>query len=282
MRIDSHHHFWDPTRRDYYWMGGEALAPIRRPLGPIDLKPLISAAGISGTVIVQTIPDLNETVEFLEIADDTDFVRGVVGWVDLTAPALPSVLQKLKSGKGGKYLVGIRHQAHDEDDANWLIRPDVLAGIQHVLDAGLAYDLLLKERELPAAIKAVDALPKDARLVVDHIAKPRIAAGEMEPWKELISEISKRPNVWCKLSGMVTEANWQSWTADNLRPYAEHVIESFGADRIMFGSDWPVCLLAASYEDVVATADTLISHLSDADKAKVQGGNAEQFYRLPK
>lgn len=281
MRIDAHHHFWNPTRRDYYWMGGEAMASIRRPLGPEDLQPLLSAAGISGTVIVQTIPDLDETIEFLRIAEDTDFVRGVVGWVDLLASDLPDVLASLKDGQGGQYLVGIRHQAHDEDDPHWLARPDVIAGIKRVHEAGLAYDLLVKERELPAAIAAVDALPSDARLVVDHIAKPRISSGEMEPWRALITDIAQRPNVCCKVSGMVTEADWERWSQDDLRPYVEHILGVFGADRVMFGSDWPVCLLAASYDQVVTVADSLFSDLPENSKVAINGGNAERFYRLP-
>lgn len=281
MRIDAHHHFWDPRRRDYYWMGSDAMASIRRPLGPEDLRPLIDAAGISGTVVVQTIPDIDETREFLSIADEVSFVRGVVGWADLIGPDLPETLASLKTGRGGKYLVGIRHQVHDEVEQDWLLRPGVLAGIRHVHEAGLAYDLLVRERELPAAIAAVDNLPADARLVVDHIAKPRIGAGAMEPWKSLISEIAKRPNVWCKISGMVTEADWRSWSEDDLRPYVDHVLAAFGPERVMFGSDWPVCLLAAPYKRVVEVTESILSSLPSSARIGVSGGNAERFYRLP-
>lgn len=281
MRIDAHHHFWDPGKRDYYWMGGDAMAPIRRPLGPNDLRPHIEAAGIGGTIIVQTVPTLDETRELLGIAEETDFVRGVVGWADLTSPDLGNALSALKQERGGRYLVGIRHQAHDEPDANWLARPDVIAGIRQVVEADLAYEILAKERELPAAIAAVDSLPADARLAVDHIAKPRIAAGEMEPWKRLISEIAQRPNVWSKISGMVTEADWKNWSEDDLRPYVDHILAAFGPDRVMFGSDWPVCLLASSYGRIVDTADSLTAHLSPEAREAFRGGNAERFYHLP-
>lgn len=281
MRIDAHHHFWDPGKRDYYWMGGDDMASIRRPLGPEDLRPLLQAAGIGGTVVVQTIPDVDETREFLATADETDFVRGVVGWVDLTAPDVSATLAGLKAGKGGRYLVGIRHQAHDEPEPDWLARPDVLAGIRQVHEAGLAYDLLVKERELPSAIAAVDRLPGDMRLVVDHIAKPRIAMGAMEPWRGLISEIARRPNVWCKVSGMVTEADWRNWSPEDLRPYVDHVLEAFGTERVIFGSDWPVCLLAAPYAGVVAAFDTAVDGASPESKAALGGANAERFYRLP-
>jgi len=281
MRIDAHHHFWDPRRREYYWMGGDDMASIRRPMGPDDLRPLLAAAGISGTVLVQTVPEIEETREFLRVAEATDFVRGVVGWVDLTAADVAETLGALQNGEGGRYLVGIRHQAHDEGDPGWLARPDVIAGIRQVHEAGLAYDLLVKERELPAAIAAVDALPGDTRLVVDHIAKPRIAIGAMEPWAGLISELALRPNVCCKISGMVTEADIAHWSADDLRPYVEHVLAAFGPERAMFGSDWPVCLLAAPYDRVVGVADELMAGLPMLARTAMSGGNAERFYRLP-
>jgi L-fuconolactonase len=280
MRIDAHHHFWDPRKRDYYWMQGPEMEVIRRPMGPGDLRPLLAAAGISGTVTVQTVPDLGETREFLAVAEETDFVCGVVGWADLTSPELPETLASLKDEPGGRYLVGIRHQAHDEEDSAWLTRPDVVSGIRRVHEAGLAYDLLVKERELPAAIACADSLPADARLVVDHIGKPRIAESALQPWKDLISDIAKRPNVWCKISGMVTEADWETWSKDDLRPYVDHVISCFGSERVMFGSDWTVCLLAASYDEVVTATDDLLSDLTDQERLMVFGANAEKFYRL--
>ena len=280
MRIDSHHHFWNPEEREYYWMGGDEMAPIRRPIGPEDMAPLIEAAGIDGTVIVQTIPSVQETEEFLATAAEVDFVKGVVGWVDLTDPEVSVTLERLKAGTGGAYLVGIRHQAHDEDDKGWLARPDVIRGVRACGAAGLVYDLLPKEPELPASITLAKECP-EVQFVLDHIAKPRIAEGAMEPWLSHMREIAALPNVACKLSGMVTEASWGSWTLDDLRPYAEHVLELFGPDRILFGSDWPVCLLAASYEAVHSAAETLTGGLSASEMAAVFGGNAIRIYGLP-
>jgi len=194
MRIDSHHHFWNPETRDYPWMTGDALEPIRRAIGPEDLRPELAATGIDGTVLVQTVHTLEETREFLNTAYATDFVKGVVGWVDLTDPDVGDTLDALLAGPGGRYLKGIRHQAHDEADENWLARPDVISGVAACGERGLVQDLLSKEPELPACITLVDMLP-DVTFVLDHISKPRIAAGEMEPWRALIVELARRENV---------------------------------------------------------------------------------------
>src|SRR5690606_20967077 len=281
MRIDGHHHLWDPGKRRYYWMEDDSLAPIRRPIGPEDMRPLLAAARIDGTIIVQAVPDAGETTDMLQQAAATSIVRGVVGWADLTTSSLAETLEAIKASQGGDYLVAIRHQAHDEEDAEWLARPEVIAGIRTCHEAGLAYDLLVRERELPAAIACVEALPEDVRLVVDHIAKPRIASGAMQPWLDLMRRIASYPNVYCKLSGMVTEADWHNWSVADLAPYANCVIELFGPDRVMFGSDWPVSLLAAPYERVVATCEELISELPDSAQKAIMGANAQRFYRLP-
>ncbi|MEM7462120.1 MAG: amidohydrolase family protein, partial [Pseudomonadota bacterium] len=204
--VDSHHHFWDPAKRDYYWMEGDEVSAIRKPFSSTDLRPLIGDSGISHTVIVQTIPSLDETREFLQIAADTDFVAGVVGWADLVDPNIDDVLSDLKSGPGGEYLVGIRHQIHDEEDPDWPACPDVIDGVAAVGRAGLVYDLLTRERELPASLKLVAANPQTS-FVMDHISKPRIAAGEMQPWQDLMTELAGFDNVWCKISGMITEAD---------------------------------------------------------------------------
>lgn len=280
MRIDAHQHFWDPGKRPYYWMDDSSAAPIRRPLGPEDMRPLLAAAGIDGTVVVQAVPDPGETAELLALAARTDFVRGVVGWADLASPSLALTLAALKASPGGDHLVGIRHQAHDEADPAWLARPEVIAGIRTCHDAGLAYDLLVRERELPAAVTCVEALPADTRLVVDHIAKPRIASGEMQPWLDLLARLAAFPNVHCKLSGMVTEADWQGWSVADLAPYANHVIDLFGPERLMFGSDWPVSLLAAPYAQVVGAGEELVSGLPEVARHAVMGGTASRFYRL--
>ncbi len=229
-RIDAHHHFWDPTRATYPWMVGDALDPVRRPFTPDDLAPELAAQRISGTVLVQTISSLGETREFLELAARTDFVWGVVGWVDLTSARVADDLDALIAGTGGKRLAGIRHQVHDESDPEWLGRADVRRGLVAVQERGLAYDLLVRARELPAAIETVRALP-DLQFVLDHIAKPRIAEGKDPEWQERMPGLAALPNVAVKLSGMVTEANWASWTPADLRPFVASVVDWFGAGR---------------------------------------------------
>ena len=274
MLVDSHHHLWDPSRRNYPWMGDE-LAAIRRPFGPAELAPLIAAAGIERTVLVQTISSLEETREFLDTAATTDFVAGVVGWVDLTDPAVASTLRDLRAGAGGRFLVGIRHQVHDEPYPRWLLRADVRRGIDAVGQADLVYDLLVRTRELPAAVELVSDFP-DMRFVLDHIAKPRIAAGPRDPeWEQAMAPLAERQNVACKLSGMMTEADWNTWTPDQLQPYVARVVEWFGPERCMFGSDWPVSLLASDYTRVVSTMKELVG-----ENADVFGGTAARIYRL--
>ncbi len=204
-RIDSHHHFWDPTRVTYPWMVGDALDPIRRPFTPSDLAPEIAAQGISGTVLVQTISSQDETREFLELAERTDFIWGVVGWVDLMSAGVVDDLDALIGATGGDRLVGIRHQVHDESDAEWLCRADVRQGLAAVQERGLTYDLLVRARELPAAIDTVRALP-GLQFVLDHIAKPRISEGKDPEWQQHMPALAALPNVAVKLSGMVTEA----------------------------------------------------------------------------
>ena len=278
MIVDAHHHFWDPARADYPWLTDE-LATIRRAFGPADLQPALEAAGVDATVLVQTRSSLDETREFLATAAATPFIRGVVGWIDLTDPAAEDALAALRDGPGGDRLVGIRHQVHDEEDPEWLLRGDVRRGIRAVGRAGLAYDLLVRSRELPAAREIVASMP-DTRFVVDHLAKPPIRDGEFQPWADLAASFRDVPNVWWKLSGLVTEADWQRWEPSDLAPFVDHVLDVFGPERLIFGSDWPVCLLAASYERVVATARELTADLSDAERAAVFGGNARAVYRF--
>jgi len=276
--IDAHHHFWDPTRASYPWMT-DALAPIRRRFGPEDLEPLLSPNGVDRTVLVQTRSSLDETREFLATAAQHDFIAGVVGWVDLTAD-VPKQLASLRAAPGGKKLVGIRHQAHDEADPEWLGKKDVRRGIAGVGKAGLTYDVLVRTRELPAALALVEALP-DMRFVVDHIAKPPIASGESSEWTARLKPLAAFRNVFVKLSGMVTEADWKQWTVRDVRPYVQRVLEWFGPERCVFGSDWPVCLVAASYARVIDVCGQAIGDLAADDRERIFGGNAEQLYRLP-
>ncbi|OLC48638.1 MAG: amidohydrolase [Chloroflexi bacterium 13_1_40CM_4_65_16] len=274
MIVDAHHHFWDPRRRDYPWMGDE-LSPIRRPFAPDDLRPELVQNNVDRTVLVQTVSSLDETREFLETASQTDFVAGVVGWVDLTDPSVAELIASLRSAKGGDRLVGIRHQVHDEPDASWLLRDDVQRGIAAVGAAGLVYDVLVRTRELPAALATVRAHP-EMRFVIDHAAKPRVAGGAWDiAWEKALAPLADEPNVSCKLSGLVTEADWKTWTREQLRPYLERVLDWFGPGRCMFGSDWPVCLLAADYAEVMATTRAIVG-----DDEDVFGGTATRTYGL--
>jgi L-fuconolactonase len=278
--VDAHHHLWDPRTRDYPWMAGPAFDPIRRPYGLDDLRARTAAAGIGRTVLVQTVADSSETEEFLKLAAASDgLIAGVVGWVDLEAPDVAGALERLRSLPGGERLVGVRHQVQDEPDPDWLGRPQVRRGLRAVADAGLVYDLLVLVPQLDSAVAAARELPQ-GRFVLDHAAKPPIASGAMEPWAGGIGELARLPNVACKLSGLVTEARWDDWDAAGIRPYAEHVLAAFGPGRVLFGSDWPVCELAASYEAVHRLAGELLEGLRPDEREMVMGGGAEAAYRL--
>ncbi|GAA3081230.1 L-fuconolactonase [Kribbella aluminosa] len=277
-RVDAHHHVWDLTVREQSWMTGPEMDPIRKNFSIADLAPLAAAADVTATVLVQTVGLLEETVEFLEIAAGNDLVAGVVGWVDLTAPDVADTLASLLARPDGSYLKAIRHQVHDEPDNDWLLRPDVQRGLNAVADAGLAYDLLTKTPHLPAAIQTARNLPQ-LTFVVDHISKP-VIGDPLEPWATQLRTLAAQPNVTCKLSGMVTEADWTTWQPKDLQPYADVVLNAFTPNRVMFGSDWPVCLLAASYADVVAAAETLTSTLTPTDREAIFTTTATRTYNL--
>ena len=230
---------------------------------------------------MQTVAEVAETIEFLETAAATDFVAGVVGWVDLTDPAVDETLAALQARSDGRYLVGIRHQVHDEADADWLRRADVQRGIRAVGAAGLVYDLLLKPAYIDAAVACAAALP-EVRFVVDHIAKPEIARGEIDGWAAKMVPFAEMPHVACKLSGMVTEADWARWTPDDLRPYVARVVGWFGADRLLYGSDWPVCTLAAEYAAVKRALEIALGPIDVTMRDKIFGENAERWYQLPR
>ena len=278
MLVDAHHHFWDPSRASYPWLTDE-LAAIRRPFGPEDLRPLLQASGVAWTILVQTRSSIDETREFLATAADTEFIAGVVGWVDLTAADVADRLAELRAAKGGAKLVGIRHQVHDEPDAEWLLRRDVRQGIAAVGHAGLAYDLLVRARELPAALATARAFP-DMRFVIDHLAKPPIRDSAIGDWSAHLEPLAALSNVFCKLSGLVTEADWQTWRVEQLVPYVRRALDWFGPARCLFGSDWPVCLLAASYAQVLDACRRAVGDVSDADRERIFGGNATGLYRL--
>ncbi len=277
--IDSHQHFWDPAVTEFLWMT-DVHEPIRRRFSPEELRPTLAANGVDATVLVQTWHSVEETRDFLAIAAGTDFVAGVVGWVDLTDAAMERTLEELRSGADGRGLVGIRHLVHDEPDPDWLLRDDVRRGLAALDRHGLVYDLLLKVREIPAALRTVADFP-NLRFVVDHIAKPNIAANARSPWSELMDGFkAHRGHVWCKLSGMAEEADWASWTPEQLQPFVDRVLDIFEPDRCMFGSNWPVCLLAGDYLRIKAALEQCLSGLAEAERARVMGGSAIDAYRL--
>jgi L-fuconolactonase len=280
MRIvDAHHHVWDLSVRDQDWITGPELQPIRRNFTVADLAPRARATGVDRTVLVQTITVPEETPEFLALAAEHELIAGVVGWTDLTRPDVADELARLRELPGGQYLKSIRHQVQGESDPEWLLRPDVRRGLAAVADAGLVYDLVVLPHQLPACVKAA-ADHADLTFVLDHLGKPPIASGALEPWETAVRSLAALSNTVCKVSGMVTEADLTSWTVDDLRPYADVVLDAFGPDRLMFGSDWPVCTLAASYEQVVASAQELTAALSAAERTRLFEGTAVRTYDL--
>ncbi|OAF10206.1 amidohydrolase [Bradyrhizobium centrolobii] len=279
MIIDGHQHFWDPARADYPWMEAPELAPIHRAFGPADLAPLLKANGIDASILVQCRSALEETEEFLRIASATPSVIGVVGWADLTDGALDETLARLRASSGGEKLVGIRHQVHDEADPDWLLREDVQRGLTAVFAHDLAYDFLVRSRELPATIATAQAFPK-ARFVLDHAAKPPIADGGSSEWSDRIAALAACGNVWCKISGLATEAKWDDWDAERLFPYVRHAANCFGEDRLIFGSDWPVCLLAGSYGEIKGALEACLAKLGAHVREKAFGANAQAAYQL--
>ncbi|WP_330241819.1 amidohydrolase family protein [Streptomyces sp. NBC_00525] len=277
--VDAHHHVWDLSVRDQDWITGEALAPLRRDFTLADLEPEARAAGVSATVLVQTVTDAAETPELLALAAGAELVAGVVGWSDLTAPGIADTLAALRELPGGDRLAGLRHQVQGEPDPDWLTRPDVLRGLTAAADAGLVYDLVVLPHQLPAAVRAAAALP-GLVFVLDHAGKPPVATGRTRPWADDLRALAALPNTVCKLSGLVTEADPHTWTPDDLRPYADTVLDAFGPGRLMFGSDWPVCRLAATYTEVLDTARALLHGLSDDERAAVLATTAERVYGL--
>ena len=274
MRIDAHQHFWhfDPVRDS--WITKD-MSALRRDFLPEELRTILGAQGIRGSVAVQADQSEEEPQFLLQLAERHPFILGVVGWVDLLAPNLAERLGRLSRADRFR---GVRHIAQAEAD-DWLAREDVGRGIGSLQNFGLTYDILIYPRQLPAALSLVERLPHQP-FVLDHMAKPIIREGRMEPWATLMRELAHHPNVWCKVSGLVTEAKVGESLQEDIRPYLDVAFDAFGADRLMFGSDWPVCLLAASYEDVWRLLDSYANHLSTADREKLFGGNAAAFYGL--
>ena len=273
--VDSHHHFWNLDRLEDVWRPPAPSGLLRNYL-PETMAPLLQSSGISKTVLVQAHQSIEEAHWMLEIAEAVDFVAGVVAWADLTSPSLGKDLDSLQARQG---LVSIRHQVEEEPDETWLVRPDVIAGLKEVARHDLAYDLLVKGPHIKYVPEVAEKVP-DLRMVVDHIAKPPIATGEIEPWATHIAAVAAIPGVYCKISGMVTEADHDDWSVGDLKPYVSHVAEQFGLDRLMWGSDWPVCLLASSYPGVLTSALDSIGDLSPEQRNKFLAQNAVDFYRL--
>ena len=275
QRIDSHQHFWRYTAAEYPWMG-ERHQPIKRDMLPPDMQPLLAAAGIDGTVAVQARQNLRECEFLLALADEYDFVRGVVGWVDLRAEDVEAQLDRFAAHPR---FVGLRHIVHDEADDRFMLGGGFLRGLAALQQYDLRYDLLLFPRHIPIAIDVARQFPQQ-QFVLDHIAKPFIKNGVLQPWADDIRALAALDNVWCKVSGMVTESAWHGWTQSDFTPYLDVVFDCFGSDRLMFGSDWPVCELAGSYSQVVGIVEDYVGALSADEQAAVMGGSASAFYQL--
>ena len=277
IRVDAHHHVWRLARGDYGWLQPTLrLAPIYRDFAVDDVRPLLAAAGIDATVLVQAAPTIAETRYLFDVAAASrGLVRGVVGWVDLAAPDATTALSALAANP---LLKGIRPMLHDLDDPAWILRPDVAPALSALPELGLRFDALVKPRELKPLLAMLER-HHDLAVVVDHCAKPDIAAGAWQPWADDLATIAANSAACCKLSGLVTEAG-DSHTTDMLRRYVDHVVECFGSERVLWGSDWPVVTLAASYAAWSGAADALLAGLSETDRAAIRGGNAQRFYGL--
>lgn len=274
VRIDAHHHVWDLAVRDQPWTA--TLPQLRQSFGMDELRPSLAEHSIDATILVQTVAVPEETPELLQLAYVDPNVTGVVGWIELSAPDVTDRLAELSALPGN--LVGVRHGVQNEPDPRWLCRSQVRRGIAAVGAAGLSYDLLITPSQLGAAIETVRALP-EVRFVLDHAAKPLIARGILDPWRDQVRHLAALPNVAVKLSGLVTEAA-PNWTVDMLCPYTDALLDSFGPQRIMFGSDWPVCLLTGTYGDVVDATAELTAKLLPDEKVDVFGGTATRWYGL--
>jgi L-fuconolactonase len=269
--IDTHQHFW---KRDLF--SGRFPPILLNDFWPEDLKPLLDQNNVGQTVLVQTHSSLDNSYHFLELAESYDWIAGVVGWVDLCDPKAGEVLDDLV--KHPKFK-GVRHQWEDEPDPAWIIRPEVLRGLREVAKRGLVYDLLAKPPDWPYLHQVADAVP-ELPMVIDHIAKPRIHAKQFDDWARVMERAAGCPTMMCKLSGMITEADWQHWTPADLRPYVRHAVNAFGPERVMWGSDWPVCLLAGTYAQTLDSIRECLKGISDDEKARIFGDNAVNFYRI--
>jgi len=274
-RIDAHHHFWKYSPAGYGWIS-DRMAVLRRDFLPEHLAAAVGRAGVSGVVTVQARQTTAETAWLLELAEKNDFIRGVVGWVPLVSPTVADDLARFAANPK---LKAVRHVLQGEPDEEFMLRADFNDGIRALKRFDLVYDILIFERHLPQTIQFVGRHPSQV-FVLDHVAKPRIRENILQPWADNIRELARRANVYCKLSGMVTEADWQRWTPQQLRPYVDTVLEAFTPRRVMFGSDWPVCLLGTRYRDWTKTVEVLIAKLSPAEQDRIWAGTAIEAYQL--
>jgi L-fuconolactonase len=277
MILDTHQHFWKANRGDYHWMTPEVKILARDYL-PNDLRPELRKAGVSRTILVQAAQTAAETEFLLQLAEETDFVAGVIGWFDLEKENFPLVYEE--KCKSHPKLLGIRPMLQDIADDRWIVREQVIKNLSYLADRKIVFEFLTYSRHLPFVLKVLEEVPR-LHAVIDHISKPEIKAGTIVPWKDLISQVARHENVFCKLSGMVTEADHQTWNPEHLRPYIEHVLNCFGENRVLFGSDWPVCLLAASYAEVINALRTVVAdHLSSSGLARLFSQNGARFYGI--
>jgi len=275
MTIDAHQHFWHYDPVEYDWID-DSMKAIRREFLPEELRREIDMAGVDGVVSVQARQTLAETDWLLELASQHSFIKGVVGWVELISENVSAELERFVTTSK---LKSVRHVVQGEPDDNFILREDFNRGIRELLRFPLAYDILIHERHLPQTIRFVDRHPKQV-FVLDHLAKPQIKAGRLEPWSRNIQELARRPNVYCKISGLVTEADYTTWTEGQLRPYFDTVVEAFGPKRLMFGSDWPVCLVASGYRRWHKLVVGCLHEFSSAEQERVLGGTAMEAYTL--
>lgn len=275
MRIDSHQHFWRYAAAEYGWID-ESMAALRRDFLPPDLRREMDGAGVDACVAVQARQTVEETRWLLELADAHAFVAGVIGWIDLQAGDAAAQLERFVDHPK---LLGLRHIVQEEPDDRFMLRPAFCRGLSQLEGRDLTYDILIYPKHLPVAAELVSRFPRQ-RFVLDHLAKPRIRAREIREWEKGIRELAAFPNIFCKLSGLVTEADWTRWTPDDIRPYLDIAFDCFGGRRLLAGSDWPVCTVAADYRRAIALVDDYVKDRPAAERDAVMGGNAARLWRL--
>ncbi|MBC8498987.1 MAG: amidohydrolase family protein [Candidatus Atribacteria bacterium] len=275
FRVDAHQHFWIYNQEEYKWID-ESMVKLQRNFLPSHIDKELKRNGIDFCVSVQARQTLQETKWLLELAQNNSFIKGIVGWVDLKSNSVEKDLEQFAAYKNFK---GVRHILQDEDDDRYMLRSDFKQGLRQLEKYGLTYDILIYPRHIKYACGLVSEFPQQ-KFIIDHLAKPLIEEGKIEAWKKDMQELAKEDNVFCKLSGMVTEANCNSWKQEDFVPYMETLLEIFGPDRLLFGSDWPVCTVAAKYKQVLGIVNNFISFLSPAEQAHIMGQNAIDFYNL--